>query len=91
MSFLKSLYAVLELSSEEEPAPKRARSDQGVSAAPLYLNRLEDSVEAESHLDAESFCMHVYALVSRVDPPHGMVQGGGLIPRQGQGRSCHLR
>ena len=24
-------------------------------------------------------------------PPHGMVQGGGLTPRQGQGKSCHLR
>ena len=55
MSFLKSLYAVLELSSEEEPPPKRARS--AVFAAPLYLNRLEDSVEAESHLDAEGFRM----------------------------------
>ena len=29
--------------------------------------------------------------VSTPPPPYGMVQGGSLTPRQGQGRSCHLR
>lgn len=60
MSFLKSLYTVLELDSSEEeataPSPKRARtsadhaSSAAATVAPLYLNKLQESSEEHSNI-----------------------------------------
>lgn len=67
MSFLKSLYTVLELESSEEEAEqpsKRARCEEpeasaspshgaSTSASPLFLNKLEESEDHSGLMDSE--------------------------------------
>ena len=72
MSFLKSLYTVLELDSSEEeataPSPKRARtsvdhaSGPAATVAPLYLNKLQESSEEHSNIGMQMVRVYFFVI-----------------------------
>ena len=74
MSFLKSLYTVLELDSSEEeataPSPKRARtsvdhaSGAAATVAPLYLNKLQESSEEHSNIGMQMVRVYFFVIES---------------------------